>query len=436
MAWITSNIRNKMFERDRLKRKAISSDLSEDWSQYKHYRNSVNIAMREAKKVYYKSKFDKHQNNPKQAWRTINDILGRKKDTTINELKLGNDTITSPMRMANCLNDYFTSIGGKIGDSCSDHTQNLNFGNHMSDNLNTLEFTLHPVNESQIFRLLNNLSISKSTGCDKIPAKILKYSASVISPSLTNLFNSSIGMGIFPSEWKIARVVPLHKKGSRSVLDNYRPISILPVISKIFEKILYEQLYEYFTTNNLLSEQQFGFRRFHSTSTALLDCTDEWYVNMDCGLYNLAVFLDLKKAFDTVNHDILLAKLELYGIKNTPLMLFKSYLSDRSQQCQVNGELSTLKYLKYGVPQGSILGPLLFLIYINDLPNCLQHSTARMFADDTNITVSGKSIKEAEVAVNVPWFQRFKINLWLKAAIDSSSRANQFELGSEPDSVS
>jgi intein/homing endonuclease len=119
------------------------------------------------------------------------------------------------------LNDYFTSIGGKIGDSCSDHTQNLNFGNHMSDNLNILEFTLHPVNESQIFRLLNNLSISKSTGCDKIPAKILKYSASVISPYLTNLFNSSIGMGIFPSEWKIARVVPLHKKGSRSVLDNY-----------------------------------------------------------------------------------------------------------------------------------------------------------------------------------------------------------------------
>jgi hypothetical protein len=177
--------------------------------------------------------------------------------------------------MANCLNDYFTSIGGKIGDSCSEHTQILNFGNHMSDNLNTLEFTLHPVNESQIFRLLNNLSISKSTGCDKIPAKILKYSAAVILPSLTNLFNSSIGMGIFPSEWKIARVVPLHKKGSRSVLDNYRPISILPVISKIFEKILYEQLYEYFTTNNLLSEQQFGFRRFHSTSTALLDCTDE-----------------------------------------------------------------------------------------------------------------------------------------------------------------
>ncbi|CAB4026264.1 Hypothetical predicted protein [Paramuricea clavata] len=326
----------------------------------------------------------------------------KKKDTMINELKLGNDTITSPMRMANCLNDYFTSIGGKIGDSCSEHTQNLNFGRHMSDNLNTsLEFTLHPVNESQVFRLLNNLSISKSTGGDKIPAKILKKSASVITPSLTNLFNSAIGMGIFPSEWKSARVIPLHKKGSRSVLDNYRPISILPVISKIFEKILYEQLYEYFTTNNLLSEQQFGFRRFHSTSTALLDCTDEWYVNMDRGLYNLAVFLDLKKAFDTVNHDILLAKLELYGIKNTPLMLLKSYLSDRSQKCQVNGELSTLKYLKYGVPQGSILGPLLFLIYINDLPNCLQHSTARMFADDTNITVSGKSVKEAEVAINV-----------------------------------
>jgi hypothetical protein len=130
------------------------------------------------------------------------------------------------------------------------------------------------------------LCISKSTGCDKISAKILrKYLASEITPSLTNLFNSSIEMGIFPSEWKIVRVVTLHKKGSRTVLDNYRPISILPVISKIFEKIVYEQL------SNILP-QQFGFRRFHSTSTALLDCTDEWYNNMDRGLYNLAVFFD------------------------------------------------------------------------------------------------------------------------------------------------
>ena len=288
-----------------------------------------------------------------------------------------------------------------------------------------------------------SISNSKSTGCDKIPAKILKYSAFVISPSLTNLFNSSIGMGIFPSEWKIARVVPLHKKGSRSVLDNYigQYISILPVISKIFEKILYEQLYEYFTTlNNLLSEQQFGFRHFHATSTALLDCTDEWYVNMDCGLYNLAVFLDLKKAFDTVKHDILLDKLELYGIKNTPLMLFKSYLSDRSQQCQVNGELSTLKYLKYGVPQGSILGPLLFLIYINDLPNCLQHSTVRMFADNTNITVSGKSIKEAEVAVNADlnnireWLlpNRLSLNLLKTEYLLIGSRHNINTLEEQP----
>jgi hypothetical protein len=111
--------------------------------------------MREAKRVYYKNKFDKHQNNPKQAWSTINDILGRKKDTTINELKLGNDTITSPVTMANCLNDYFTNIGGKIGDSCSEYTQNLNFDRYRSDNLNTLEFNLHTVNESKIFRLLD-----------------------------------------------------------------------------------------------------------------------------------------------------------------------------------------------------------------------------------------------------------------------------------------
>lgn len=186
----------------------------------------------------------------------------------------------------------------------------------------------------------------------------------------------------------------------------------MPVISKVFEKIIYEQLYEYLSTNELLSEQQFGFRRFHSTATALLDCSNEWFVNMDRGLYNLVVFLDLKKAFDTVNHDILLAKLELYGIKDPTLKLFKSYLSHRTQFCHVNGKFSDSIPISYGVPQGSVLGPLLFLIYINDLPNCLERTTARLFADDTNITASGKSIEEAEVALN---YDLHNIKEWLLA---------------------
>ena len=148
---------------------------------------------------------------------------------------------------------------------------------------------------------------------------------------------------------------------------NYRPISVLPAISKIMERILYNQLYDYLTENELLSEHQFGFRKFHSTSTALLDCTNSWYTNMDKKLFNLVVFIDLKKAFDTVNHQILLKKLELYGIKGKALSLLKSYLEERSQKCQINGTVSSGRKIKCGVPQGSILGPLFFLLYINDL---------------------------------------------------------------------
>ena len=218
--------------------------------------------------------------------------------------------------------------------------------------------------------------------------------------------------GYFPLDWKIARVTPLHKKGSKNLMENYRPISILPIISKVFERILYDQFYEYLTSNNLLSKQQFGFRRFHSTMSTLLDCTNEWYINMDRGLYNLVVFLDLKKAFDTVDHVLLLAKLELYGVTGLALNSFKSYFAERLQVCSVNGKLSNPRIVNCGVPQGSILGPLLFLVYINDLPNCLQFTSARLFADDTNITVSGKSIEEMERTINL---DLLNVKEWLLA---------------------
>ena len=166
------------------------------------------------------------------------------------------------------------------------------------------------------------------------------------------------------------------------------------------EKILYDQLYNYLSNFNLLSDNQFGFRKFHSTATALLDCTNDWYTNLDRKMPNLVVQVDLKKAFDTVDHHILLRKLEIYGIKHHALALLESYLSNRNQKCQINGYLSSKKMIKCGIPQGSILGPLFFLLYINDLPQCLSKTEPRLFADDTNLTTSGDSIPHLETAVN------------------------------------
>ena len=193
---------------------------------------------------------------------------------------------------------------------------------------------------------------------------------------------------------------------------NYRPISVLPAISKIMERILYDQLYDYLTKFDLLSDCQYGFRKFHSTATALLDCTNNWYINIDRKKFNLVVFIDLKKAFDTVDHQILLRKLEIYGVKGPALSLLRSYLTNRTQKCMVNGLISSEQLITCGVPQGSILGPLLFLIYINDLPHCLNKTKARLFADDTNLTATGDPICDIETTVNS---DLENLRIWLNA---------------------
>ena len=227
------------------------------------------------------------------------------------------------------------------------------------------------------------MKTTKGFGKDNISCYFLKLAMPFIEKSLADLFNTSIETSQFPDLWKSARVTPIFKEGDRAEMSNYRPISVLPVIARLFEKLIANKLYQHMNDNGYFSFEQSGFLRLHSTVTSLIKSTDDWYNGMDLGKVTGVVFINLKKAFDTVDHDILCQKLEYYGIQGRGLAWFRAYLSTRKQYTRVNGVDSSIQELKIGVPQGSCLGPLLFLIYINDLPRALKISRMSMFADDT-----------------------------------------------------
>lgn len=390
--WLTAELKHSLIERDSLKRMAIKSGDQSDWQRFKNAKNKCNNQIRKTKKDFYYQHISENSGNSKEIWKVINEIGSRntKSDNNILSLKIGEQTITDPEEVSLCMNNHFAEIGPKLA-ACQERATKL-----FTDYIKPVDssFSLTPISATTVFKLLASMSENKATGLDGIPCKLLKEAASVIAVPLCDIFNLSIQISIFPSDWKLAKVIPVYKSGVKEDVNNYRPISLISAVAKVFERIVYDQLYEYVSKNNLLSNAQSGFRPSHSSATALLDATIEWFNNMDQGRLNSVVYLDLAKAFDTVDHDILIHKLSLYGVCDSSLNWFKSYITNRVQRCIVNGHLSEQRSLKCGVPQGSILGPLLFLIYINDLPCCLEHSNARLYADDTNITTTGSSIVE------------------------------------------
>ena len=211
------------------------------------------------------------------------------------------------------------------------------------------------------------------------------------------IFNSSLTNGVFPDIWKIARITPIFKSGAKNDVNNYRPISVISVFSRILERIVHDQLYEFLKANKVISSNQSAFQKLYSTVTSLICSTDYWYENIDHKKLNLTIFLDLKKAFDTVDHRNMVEKLMSYGIRGISGNWFKSYLHNRQQYCSLNGKKSKNREVTCGIPQGSCLGPLLFILYLNDFERCLKYSKANIYADDTNITIASND-KEKLVA--------------------------------------
>ena len=272
-------------------------------------------------------------------------------------------------------------------------------------------FIFSTVSESQVFKQLKKLDVNKATGLDNISSRLLKAGAGPLSAPLSHIFNLSLKTGLVPSTWKISRVTPLYKDGSRASIGNYRPISVIPVVMKLLERIVHDQFHEYLTHNNMFSIEQSGFRPKHSTLTTLLEVSDYILKNMDAGHLVGAVFLDLKKAFDTVCHPILLNKLKSFGMKGLEFDWFNSYLSHRKQITKVGTATSDMTSVNFGVPQGSILGPLLFTLYINSLPSVACHCKINLYADDTAVFYAGDSVDDVSEKLTA---DMGKIAMWME----------------------
>ena len=261
------------------------------------------------------------------------------------------------------------------------------------------------------------MSNKKSTGYNEISTETLKILSAVISPTLSPIINKCILNGTVPDEMKVSKIKPLFKKGDVTLLNNYRPISLLPCVSKIFERVLFNQLYEYFERNDLLTQHQYGFRKNHNTEFAAMELIDRVANLLELVKIPFNLYIHLSRAFDVLNHDILLSKLEFYGLNELTIKLIKNYLSNRSQFCQYYDASSDIVRTNIDVPQGSILGPLLFSIYINDLMNTFDKFNFLMYADDTTLTgsvedfLNGHSNESTEDIITK---ELIKISTWMK----------------------
>ena len=345
--WITNELVGEIHKRDFLKKKATSTNDPLIWKEFKDARNKVNNLIKKAKRKYFSEKLDASKCDTRKTWRLINELQSRQcKSTKVSQIKSGHQVFTSPEDIAEAFNNHFTSIGQTLAREIPTVDTDPLYYVKPSDRV----FSFERINVQEVVNLVKGIDGGKATGLDNIPCKLLKIDADVVAPSLTCIFNQSLLTGIYPSDWKLAKVTPIFKNGSKTDLNNYRPISVIPAVAKIFEKIIYDQLYNYLNVNDLLTSCQSGFRSLHSTLTALLETSNNWCVNVDKGLLNGVIFIDLKKAFDTIDHEIILQKLAKYGVDQDALKWFKSYLANRLQRCNVNNHLSSTSPINCGVP--------------------------------------------------------------------------------------
>jgi len=386
--WMTSGLLVSSKYKSKLFTKKMKKPNDSNINKYKIYLNIFNKLKRKAKQNYYKTALELNKSNMKQTWKILNQAIGKQnnKSKFPQSFKINDETITDQSIIANEFNTFFTNIGHNVSHNVPHSSKS--FDEYLPGHHDHSIF-LDPVDSEDVISIVKNIKPKTSSGQDEISPKLLICTISETVIPITHIINRSMETGIFPDALKCAKVIPIYKASDPSIMNNYRPVSLLPSFSKILERVMYNKLMNFLNFNNLLYRHQYGFRASHSTIHPLIHLLNHCAEanNQNPSKYTLAVFCDLSKAFDTISHKILLHKLNRYGIRGIANKWVESYLLNRSQYVQIQNNKSICLNVKCGVPQGSILGPLLFLIYINDISNSANVNILS-FADDTTIYAS------------------------------------------------